>query len=352
MIPEGRVHRPAATRADFREWPDLPGLSDLAATPGTIAHESRESAVAVPAPAVVAHTRRPSGGRRGEARAETPRAERPLGHDALVAARADMAQRRISIETVMVTAAPRADQHALGDRLAAVGAAEDDRHDRAVALDKGSAAHLLPVELVRAGRSDSRGELEIPGNGGEQGRAHLLGVCEPLGRIDRKGLLDKADKCQAGSFAEALVAPGRPAEGPPGQKAGDVLVEDQRYGETIAAIRRPAVSLLGSNVTGRTKIVDGPHPAFDLQADAEIAECGSAVRKEKDIARRNVAMDHAFAVGVSQAVKNLGGNRKDPAHGHGPGAIVQRADRQFGRQHGVVADDVGVLDRHNVGMAQ
>ena len=38
--PEGRVHGPAAPFADFGEGPNLPGLADLAPTPGTITHKT------------------------------------------------------------------------------------------------------------------------------------------------------------------------------------------------------------------------------------------------------------------------------------------------------------------------
>ena len=287
-----------------------------------------------------------------ESRPETPRTEPPLGQNAPVTARADVAERGITVKTVAVTAAPGAYQHAFGYRLAAIGAPEDNRHDRSIAFDKRGPAHFLPVQLFSAGRFQERGELEFPWHGLQQGRAHLLGIGKTLVGIDRQGLFKKSDECQIGPFAESLVTLRRPAEGPFRQNSGDVLVEYESYGETIAAVGGPAVGLLGSDVAGSAEVVDGPHPAFELQADSEIPECGPAVRKKENVAGRNVAVNHPLSVRVGQAVKDLGGDRDDPADAHRFRAVVERPDRKLGRQNRLAADNIGVLNRHNVGMTQ
>jgi len=63
-------------------------------------------------------------------------------------------------------------------------------------------------------------------------------------------------------------------------------------------------------------------------------------------------MNHPLSVCVGQAVKDLGGNRDDSADAHRPRTVIQRTDGQFGRQDGLAADNIGILNRHNVGMAQ
>ena len=89
-----------------------------------------------------------------------------------------------------------------------------------------------------------------------------------------------------------------------------------------------------------------------MQADAEVAERGPAVRKEKDIARRHIAVNHPLTVGVGQAVEDLGDNPDDSADGHWFGAVGERAHGQLGRQDSVAADHISILDRHDMGMAQ
>jgi len=222
IIPEGRIDRPAAARAYFREGPNLPGPVNLPSAPGTIAHEAHDFSAAVFAAAVVSHARSAFCGRRSESRPETPRTETPLGQNAPVTSRAYVAERSTCIEAVAVAAAPRAYQHALGDRLAAIDAPENDGNH--------------PVELFPTGRFQERGELEFPGDRLEQCRAHLLSVSETLVRINGQGLLEKSDECQIGFFPEALAAPGRPSKRPFRQEAGDVLVKDETDGETIAAV--------------------------------------------------------------------------------------------------------------------
>jgi len=304
------------------------------------------------AAAVVSSARRVFSGRRSEARPITPRTESPLGQNAPVTARANVAERSTRIETVVIAAAPRTYHHALGDRLTAIDTAENDGNHRRVAFDERRPAHLLPVELFPTGRFQEGGELEFPGNGLEQGRAHLLGVCESLVGINRQDLLEKSDECQIGFFPEAFATLWRPAEGPFRQDAGDVLVQDKPESETIATVGRPAVRLLGSDVAGCAEVVDGYHSALKLQADPKIAECGPAVRKQENVAGRNVAMNHPLAVGIGKAVKNLGGDRDNSADAHRPRTVVQRSDGQFGCQDGLAAYNIGVLNRHNVWMAK
>jgi len=290
--------------------------------------------------------------RRSEARPVTPRTETPLGQNAPVTARANVAERSIRIETVAVAAAPRTYQHALGNRLAAIGTPENDGNHRRVAFDECRPAHLLPIEHLSPGRFHEGGELEFPWHGLEQGRAHLLSVSETLVGINCQGLFQKSDECKIGFFPEALAAPWRPAKRPFGQEAGDVLVKDETDGETIAAVGRPAVCLLGSDVAGSAKIVHGCHSTLQLQADSEIAECGPAVRKQENVAGSYVAVNHPLAVGIGKAVKDLGGNRDDSAHAHRPRTVIQRSDRQLSRQDCLAADNISILNRHNVWMAQ
>ena len=138
---------------------------------------------------MVSHTGRAGGGRRGESRPETPRAETPLWQHPPVTACAYMAEWSAGIETVAVAATPGTQQHAFGDWLTAIGAPEDNGDDCAVAFDKRYAAHLLPVKFLPSGGYQDRGKLELFGNGLEQGRAHLFRACEPLIGINRQGLL-------------------------------------------------------------------------------------------------------------------------------------------------------------------
>jgi len=325
---------------------------NLPSAPGTITHEAHELSIAVFAVAVVSSARSAFWGRRSESRPVTPGTESPLRENAPVTSRADVAERSIRIEAVAIAAAPRTYHHALGDRLTAIGAPENDGNHRRVAFDECCTAHLLPVDFFPTGRFQEGGELEFPWHGLEQGRAHLLGVSETLVGINRQGLLEKSDECQTGFFSEALAALWRPAERPFGQDAGDVLVQDKTESKTIAAVGRPAVCLLGSDVAGSAEIVHGPHSTLKLQADPEIAECGPAVRKQENVAGSYVAVNHPLAVGVGQAVKDLGGYRDDSADAHRPRAVIQRADGQLGRQDGLAADNICILNRHNVGMAQ
>lgn len=304
------------------------------------------------AAAVVSNARRLCRGRRGETRAETPRTESPLGQNAPVTARAYVAERSTRIEMVVIAAAPRTQRHALGDRLTAIDTPENNGNHRLIAFDERRAAYLLPIELFPTRRFQERGELEFTRHGLEQGRAHLLSVCETLVGINRHDLLEKSDECQIGFFPEAIATPGRPSKRPFGQDAGDVLVQYEPESETIAAVGRPAVRLLRSDVAGGAEVLDGCHSTLKLQADPEIAECGPAVRKQKDVARRDVAMNHPLSVGEGKAVKDLGGDRDNSADAHRFRAVIQRSDGQLGRQDGLAADNVGILDRHNVGMAQ
>jgi len=221
-----------------------------------------------------------------------------------------------------------------------------------VALDKGRAAHFLPVGHFPAGGFQRSAELELLRRRLQQGDPHLLGVGEPLVGIDRQRVFEESDEDQACFRAKPLTASWGPPEGPFGQKAGQVLVEDQADGEAIAAMRGPPVSLFGSNVARRAEIIDGPHPAFTLEADAEIAECRSALGKQEDIARRDVAMHHALLVGVDQPVEDLGDNGNDSPDRHRPGAVGQSSGRQLGRQDSLAADNISVLDGHNVRVAQ
>ncbi len=164
VIPECRIDRPAALGTHFRERPDTPGPPNLPPAPRTIAHEAHEFAFAVPAPAVISHAGRSSFGGRGKPRAETPCAVAPLGQDAPVTARAEVAERRIRIEAVSLAAAPWADQHTLGDWLVAVDAPQRGGNHCPVPFDKRRAAHLLPVEHFLAGGFEGRRQLEALGN--------------------------------------------------------------------------------------------------------------------------------------------------------------------------------------------
>ncbi len=304
------------------------------------------------AEAVVSSARSAFCGRRSETRSETPWTESPLGQNAPMTAGANVAERSARIETVVIAAAPWTYHHALGDRLTAIDAAENDGNHSRIAFNERRPAHFLPVELFPTRRFQERGELEFSWYGLEQCRAHLLSVCETLVGIHRQDLLEKPDECQIGFFPESITALGRPAERPFGQEAGEVFVHDEPESETIAAVGRPAVRLLGSDVAGRAEVVDGYHSAFKLQADPEIAESGPAVRKQENVARRNVAMNHPLTVGVGQAVKDLGGDRDNSADAHRPRAVIQCSDRQLGRQDGLAADNVGILNRHNVWVAK
>lgn len=352
IIPERRIHRPAAARAYFREGPNLPGPANLPAAPGTITHEAHEFSIAVFAVAVVSRARRACCSRRSETWPETPRTETPLGQNAPATARANMAERSTRIETIVIAATPRTYHHALGDRLTAIDTTENDGDHRRIAFDERSAAHLLPIEFFSPGRFQEGHELEFPGNRLEQGRAHLLSISESLVGINRQCLLEKSDECQIGFFPEALVAPGRPAKRPFGQDAGEVLVQYEPKSETIAAVGRPAVCLLRSDISGRAEVVDGYHSSFELQTDPEIAERGPAVRKQENVAGRHVAMNHPLVVGVGKAVKDLGGDRDDSAYAHRFRAVGERTDGQLGRQDGLTAYNISILNRHNVWMTQ
>ena len=302
--------------------------------------------------AVVAGTRRAFCSRRSETRPETPRTETPLGQNAPVTSCAYVAERSIRIEAVAVAAAPRTDHHALGDRLTAIGTPENDGNYRSVAFNECRPAHFLPVQLFPTSRFQERGELEFPWHGLEQGRPHLLSVSETLVGVNRQDLLEKSDECQIGFFPETLAAPGRPAKRPFRQDTGEVLVQYESKSETIATVGRPAVCLLRSDISGRAEVVHGYHSTFELQADPEIAERSPAVWKQENVAGCNVAMNHPLSVGVGQAVKNLGGDRDNSADTHRFRAVGQRADGQLGCQDGLTADNVGILNRHNVWMAQ
>ena len=304
------------------------------------------------AAAVVSRARSSCCGRRSETRPETPRTETPLGQNAPVASRANVAEQSIRIEAVAVAAAPRTQHHALGYRLTAVDTPENDGNHCRVAFNECRPAHFLPVQLFPTSRFQERGELEFPWHGLQQGRPHLLSVSETLVGVNRQDLLEKSDECQIGFFPETLAAPGRPAKRPFRQDTGEVLVQYEPESETIATVGWPAVCLLRSDISGRTEVVHGYHSTFELQADTKIAECCPAVRKQKDIAGRNVAVNHPLAVGVGQAVKDLGGDRDDSADAHRFRAVGQRANGQFGRQDGLAAYNIGILNRHNVGMAQ
>ena len=169
IIPESRIYRPATARTYFRERPNLPGLPNLPTAPGTITHEAHEFSIAVFTAAVVSCARRAFCGRRSETGPETPRTETPLGQNASVTARANVAKRRIALEPVAVAAAPRTDQHAFGNRLTAIDAPKDNGYNGPIAFDERSAAHHLPIELLSTGRFQERSELEFPGHGLQQG---------------------------------------------------------------------------------------------------------------------------------------------------------------------------------------
>jgi len=290
--------------------------------------------------------------RRSKSRPETPRTETPLGQNTAVTARANVAERGIRVETVAVAAAPRTYQHALGNRLATINTLKNNGNHGRIAFYKCQATHFLPVELLSACRFQGRSELEPLGDRLEQGRAHLLSVRESLFGIDRKSLLEKSDERQAGFLAEALASLGRPMKRPSRQNSGQILVQNQANGETIAAVGGPAVCLLRSDVTWGAEVIHGCHSALEPQTDSKIAECGPAVRKQENVAGRYVAVNHALSMGIGQAVEDLCGYRDNSAHAHGFRAIIQRADRKLGRKNGLAADNIGVLNRHNVWMAK
>ena len=125
IIPEGRIHGPAATIAYFVERANMPGLLDLPAAPRTITHEAHQLSVTVFTLAMITYPLCLRFGGRIEPRAVTPRAEAPLRQNTPMATRAYMAKRRVGIESVPIASAPRAYQHTFCDRLGAIDALED-----------------------------------------------------------------------------------------------------------------------------------------------------------------------------------------------------------------------------------
>ena len=156
----------------------------------------------------------------------TPGAVAPFVQDSFVAAAAYVSKLAASVEVVFVAATPRADGHGFGDGLAAVYAAESDREDSSVAFDKGIAAYLSP-----AGFPDGAG-LGVGLIVGDVGDSepecveHLLCIGEAYVGIDGKGASHQGNQGRVSDFEKFLAASGGPFEGPAGQVACEVFVED------------------------------------------------------------------------------------------------------------------------------
>ena len=68
-----------------------------------------------------------------------------------MAARTDMAEPAVAVESVTLTAAPWANKHALSYWLTTFGASENSRQDLIVSFYKSPAPHLAPVKLPHFG---------------------------------------------------------------------------------------------------------------------------------------------------------------------------------------------------------
>lgn len=264
----------------------------------------------------------------------------------------DVAELVVGVETVSVAAAPRTAQHWLGYRLAAFGASEDSGKSFVIPLDEGLASHPAPVGCSSACQFQNKPVLEVFRDGLKQSREHLFGIGKTFFRVDGQAVLEEFCHSGTGSFAKPFITSKGPAERPAGQNCGEILVKYQPYGKAVAAVRGSAVGLLGRNISGCAVLVDSFHSPLDLQTDTKIAQCGPAIGKQKYVAWRDIAVYHAITVGIGQPVKHLCNYGEDSTWGHRFGAVFQSSDRQFSCQHGVPIDDVGVFDRHYVGMTQ
>lgn len=288
---------------------------------------------------------------RDKAGAVAPRAIVPLRGDAAVAMVADMRQLRAVIEAVALAAAPGATLHGFGNGLAAIDTGKQCAQHLLVPLGKTGPAKLPPIKgffLCDSGLFVVQGL----GQGLLHRRQHLFGVGKASFRVRVQRLFHKPHKPRRGPIPQFLQPPRRPVERPSRQRTGNELVQDQCHGKAVAAIRRPAECLFRGDVAGGAVVVDGFHPAGELDADTEIAQRRPAIAKQEDIVRRDVAVDQPLGMSIGQTIQNLTNNADNAANAHRPRAISQRSGGQFGSHDGVTVDDVDVLNRHQVRVAQ
>lgn len=216
----------------------------------------------------------------------------------------DMTELASSVEAIFPAAAPWTNLHSLRDGFVTFDTSEQYGKNPFVFFNERFPPDFSPIRLLFRGLSGNE-RLQVFGQRFSKCGEHFSRVCESVLRIDRQGFFHESDECDTGSFAKSFVAFVRPVERPSRQDAGNVLVENQSYCETIASISRVAVGLLRGDVTGRSEIIDRFDPAFDLEGYSEIPDCSPLVGKEKYIRRRDVTMYDALLVGKGQTLKDL-----------------------------------------------
>ena len=148
VVPIGRIDRPAAAAAEFRERTDPPGLAHLTAAPGTIRHKTHELAFAVATVSVITQGSNSGLFLRLISRTITPRTKPPRRMHPLMAAMADMAELAARIKAITTAAAPRANRHLFGNRLAAIQTGKVEVQDLAVPRQKRLAPGFPPVGFL------------------------------------------------------------------------------------------------------------------------------------------------------------------------------------------------------------
>jgi hypothetical protein len=339
--------------------PDLPGPADLALAPAAVAHEGHQVAAAagrIRAAARVGAIRVLAVGDLAEARAIAPRTEAPVQLAAPLATRAARRVPRLAPIHAALHPAPRAGQHALGDRAIAAATAVAELEGGAVAAHELALADRLPVAFLAglaAPASHARREQAVALPQALEGRPHLGRVREAPGLAQIRSALEQSDEVRM-QVALQLVddARGRPVVGPLRELSREDLDHDQAEREHVGLERGPAHGLFGRHVAHGPGS-GGQHGSGGQARDPEVREPQPVVPEQNEVLGLQVAVDDAVGVGMGHRLEHLADQGQAGLCTH-PAlhAVAQGLAAQGIRDHEAPIDELGVLDGQDVGVVE